>query len=587
MARMLWLAALAAAVFPSLSVRAADVPLEKLVAAISGADAEAALQAIDAVDQRGEAAKIAVTALSRALSRPDVNIRWRAARALGAIGPAAAAAVPALTQALADEVPQVRAYAAFALGRIGKAAEPATEKLIVLVFDKEVLVRRAALRAMRQIGPPQEKTLPIVEKLLQETDRSLILPALETLAEAGKEAVPRLRVWLKNKTMAHWACVVLAELGPDAADAVPDLIPVLKAEEPETRLQALIALGNIGVGAQSAAPAVVELLEKDPFEGVRYAAVYALVQLGQRNEAVNAALAAAAEHKDPLLKLLGIWGLARLNPTDEQLARAATEAIVADLQSKNEQLRRAAARALCEFHGPPELVRPALLAALKDGDPEVVGHVLDALAALGPQALPKIENALQNKEVRHFATRVIHRLGANAAPAVPALVAALQQPVENEDDAMFRKEVQLSLAAIGPAAQPAVPELIKSLDADDQEIRGTACYALGKIGPDARDAARPLVQKIRQSDEVGKTAMVWALLQIVPRSERLVAFAAPLLIEALNSDREVVRAEAASALGDLGDPAKPAVPRLKQLLEDESPMVRKAAAAALKKLGVE
>ena len=61
--------------------------------------------------------------------------------------------------------------------------------------------------------------------------------------------------------------------------------------------------------------------------------------------------------------------------------------------------------------------------------------------------------------------------------------------------------------------------------------------------------------------------------------------AAPLFERALDSDRELVRAEAASALGDLGSLAKRAIPRLRKLLQDDNETVRDAAATALKKLG--
>ena len=592
MLRLFCLALVAGASLPTLTVLAAEAPaktaaIEKapVPAEAGGSDEQATLKTIDEIGKRGESAQAEVPLLLKLLSDKRENLRWHAARALGAIGPAASDAVPTLIQALSDEVPNVRAYAAFALGRIGKAAEPAVEKLIEAVFDKDAMVRRTSARALRDIGPVPEKAFPILEKALEEADPALIQLALATMSERGQEAVPRLQQFLKRKKLAYWACLVLANIGPEAAAAVPDLVAVLQAEEAEVRLHALLALGNIGAASKPAVPAIVGLLEKDPFEGVRYAAVYALVQVGEHSDAINAALADAAKHKDPLLNLLGLWGLAKLNPKDEELAKAATEAIVENLVSPDQQLRQAAARALHEFHGPPEIVRPALIAALKDADPEVVSHALDALASLGPKALTNLDQALQDKQLRHYATRLIFRLGEQAVSAVPALVQALQQPTENEDDIVFRREVQFTLAAIGPAAKEAIPELIKSLDSKDEEVFGTACYALGKIGPAAKDAVSVLRKTLNDRQDADRAAIVWALLKILPDSPNLRKFAAPLLVLGLNSDRDVVRAECAASLGDLGVHAKPAITRLEKLLEDDSPLVRDAATGALKKLG--
>jgi HEAT repeat protein len=592
MHRSIFLAVAVCALFPLISAAAEEAPIEQkpvdqLVETLSQPDAPEALPAIDEVGRRGESAKAAVPALIKALASKLEVVRWHAARALGALGPAATEAVPALTAALGDEQANVRAYAAFALGAVGKDAEPAVERLLETVLDKEALVRRASMRALRQIGPDPAKALPVLEKILEEADPALVQSALHTMAERGKEAVPRLQQFLKRPKLAYWACVVLAELGPDGADAVPELTEVLKSEEPDVRLHAVMALAAIGEAAKPTVPQLTALLEKDPFEGVRYAAVYALVTLGERTDAVNGALAHAAEHKDPLLKLLGLWGLAKLNPDDKELAQAAAEAIVADLKSEDPKLRQAAARALNEFHGPPEIVRPALIAALKDADPQVVGHALDALASLGPKVLDKIDQALQEPTLRHYATRLIFRLGEKGAPAVPALIEVLKQPTENEDDLLFRREVQYTLAAIGPGAKDAVPELIRSLASEDEEVFGTACYALGKIGPTAGPAVPALKKQWDERQDAQRVVIAWTLLKIMPNAPKLQKFAAPLLIRALNSERELARAEAARTLGELGELAKPAIPRLKELLEDESPMVRDSASAALQKLGGE
>ena len=161
------------------------------------------------------------------------------------------------------------------MGRIGKPAMPAVDALIKNAFDSDPLVRQATLRALRSIDPPQEKTLPVVLKILEEGDLSIILPALASLAEDGKDAVPRLRNALKHEQAQYWACLVLADIGPDAAEAVPEIVGVLKADDPDVRLQALVALGEIG--DKSAAGPVLAIARNDDFAHVRYAAVYALV----------------------------------------------------------------------------------------------------------------------------------------------------------------------------------------------------------------------------------------------------------------------------------------------------------------------
>ena len=61
--------------------------------------------------------------------------------------------------------------------------------------------------------------------------------------------------------------------------------------------------------------------------------------------------------------------------------------------------------------------------------------------------------------------------------------------------------------------------------------------------------------------------------------------AVPLLIQGLDKDQnDLVRAECATALGELGSVGKGALPQLKALLGDESEIVRQAAADAVKKL---
>ena len=56
--------------------------------------------------------------------------------------------------------------------------------------------------------------------------------------------------------MAKYACLVVNEIGPDAAETAPELLALLKKEtHPEVRQQVILALGAIR--AADAAPALV------------------------------------------------------------------------------------------------------------------------------------------------------------------------------------------------------------------------------------------------------------------------------------------------------------------------------------------
>src|SRR5205823_5860854 len=72
------------------------------------------------------------------------------------------------------------------------------------------------------------------------------------------------------------AAVALADIGPDAKDAVPALVHVLSASSEDVRLNASIALGKIGAAAIDP---VTKLLASDT-AGDRYYAIWTLGWIG-------------------------------------------------------------------------------------------------------------------------------------------------------------------------------------------------------------------------------------------------------------------------------------------------------------------
>ena len=97
------------------------------------------------------------------------------------------------------------------------------------------------------------------------------------------------------------------ELGPDAAELTPDLVNVLEHGDPECRMQALVALAQIGAGAKSAVPTIIGLLEQESFDSVKYTAAFALGEIGDATE-VEPELKKLLQAED---LGLGIWGSAQ------------------------------------------------------------------------------------------------------------------------------------------------------------------------------------------------------------------------------------------------------------------------------------
>lgn len=570
-----------ASILLATTAKADDVDLTKLTEALGSDQAKARLDAADDLGALGSSARAAVPALIKALSDKDAAVQWHAARAIGSIGPGAKAAVGALTTALASDDAKLRTYAAFALGRIGKPSEPAIPALVKAITDKEDMVQRAAIGAIRNIDADPEIVRPLIIKALEDADSAVAMAAVRVLAEtADEKSVPGLIEALKHKEACYWACLVIHELGPAAKDAALPVSEVLKHADPEVRLQAAMTLAAIGPDAKPAVPALVKILQDDPQDGVKFAAGYALGSIGSKDDGAGPALVEAAKGEDPFLRIVGIWGLNKVLPGNEVVQQRAVKMYVEGLKSKDKAVRKVAARAVADSDIPFEVRAPILVGAIKDEDPEVIGHVVGALAAMGAKIAPRTAEALKDKDLRPHALNVLYLMGPEAAPAVPGLIDVLK----DNDCPDFQTEVQFTLGRIGPAAAEAVPMLVGSLASKDEKVRNSACYALAKIGPKAEAAVAPLTKMLASEDTYIPMVAAWTLVQIKPDDDDLRKQVMPLLISAVqNAKRVIGRIEVANLLGAMGANAKPAVPALqKALQDDESAAVRDAAAKALK-----
>jgi HEAT repeat protein len=199
--------------------------------------------------------------LTARLSDPKAGTRIRAANRLGRLGPGAAPASRELGVALGDRDRQVRIEAARALAKIGPGAVAAVPALVVGLKDESGFVRSASARALGSIGPTAAAAVPnLVEALLDpDSDHNPVGYALWKIRPPP--SVPTIEALVKvlKEEENRFAASALGDMGQGAVSAVPALIEVVSNSDFDewAREGAAAALGDIGIGT----PEVISALE--------------------------------------------------------------------------------------------------------------------------------------------------------------------------------------------------------------------------------------------------------------------------------------------------------------------------------------
>ncbi len=151
----------------------------------------------------------------------------------------------------------------------------------------------------------------------------------------------------------------------------------------------------------------------------------------------------------------------------------------------------------------------------------------------------------------------------SAAAEPPPDVAKLAAQL-GSTDRDSRREAGHLLEKLGPAAKPALPELIKALDDSDKQVWANAFSAIAAIGPGAAEAIPQLVdafdsrkgRDFRQRDKAQKLMRAAHALASIGDAAR------PALIGALKADDTGLRLGATKALGGMGARSSDAIPAL-------------------------
>jgi HEAT repeat protein len=462
-------------------------------------------------------------------------------------------AIPPLIVALGDEDTRTRTAAAVALGAIGTdavragslddLARRAIAALLGALKDPEPSVRVAAANALSSIVSSKK-----ADRLID--PKATVVALTESLKEPKAE--------VRQASLRLLALVAPATGG----DPPKELAGAMKDETAGNRSAAVIALVSFPSGLDPWIPSLCQVIEADKAPAVR--------------EAVVARVAA-------------------IHPP--AITAAAIPDLIAVLGRPDGQVRDTACRVLMSFGPEARAAIPALIAMANEtwSDSTDVEHRRLNLDCLAIQALTKIAlktdsagqiiaaltELVQEKSPNRCA-RAVHALGEfgpAAESAVPTLIRALPWKLPSPANSRVL-DPPVVIAALGRIATgpKSSAEFIAALGrvmrtGEQRGIQADAADALGKFGPAAEAAVPDLIRAIEATDPKEHDRVSWrasvALGRIAPRTKSA-SDAIAALQRSLHIPEPGFRIGAADALGEFGPAAEPAIPDLIQILEDST-----------------
>lgn len=292
----------------------------------------------------------------------------------------------------------------------------------------------------------------------------------------------------------------------------------------------------------------------------------------------------ALDHKEAANRASAAKSLGDMGPD----AKLAIRRLIKALKDPDELTSRTAADALSKIGAPGRDDLPALLEALKDQKTEVRRYASAAIGQIGPDAASAAEPLAgvlsdEDERVREGAVRSLGSLG----PGVKAVVAPRLTKAFQDGSKSVRVAAASALTNLmSPPRADDVPLLETVLKQKDPEASVFGARALAKVGKAAKDAIPTLMEVAKAGDAGVRREAIDALSAVGPDAKT----AAPLYVAALKdaSADAGVKQSALLALGGLGkdlEKDKETVAAVLEAVKDSDKQVKKAALAAVGKLG--
>jgi HEAT repeat protein len=190
------------------------------------------------------------------------------------------------------------------------------------------------------------------------------------------------------------------------------------------------------------------------------------------------------------------------------------------------------------------------------------------------KALP---SAYRDEERREHAAFLISQIGPAAEAAIPALIRILEDQTEDGD---LEREVLQALKAMGESGAITLPKYIAYLRSDDDYTQVVGADLLSSIGPRAKIAVPALLEAADGTN----SRLRWAAAKALWSIDRQTNVAVRVFTTGLQSTNHTTRQLALIDLRQMGTAAKAAGPMVQAALQDPDDLVRREAEKTLREL---
>ena len=452
-------------------------------------------------------------------SDPDRIVKNEVRNAFKEIGKVA---LPTLFDVLSgknkdEESKELKRSAIQLLALIRPVSEPQIAAIIDVFKKGEGKIGKISVRLLRAL---KSAAIP---KLLEVMDRAgddhaLVARVLVVMTAMAKDAVPAIQPAMRllessDETLRYHAAMFFNGLGKHSGPAFKALRRALSDESARTRGMVIQALGRIGPDAGDAVPDLIEILKKSKVPGLKESAALSLADIGEPVLENKEDLLGLLEAEDSRTRVWTAYAVARLHEYLLPLVLKKLE------QGPSARLAEGLLEAVGQMKTSGAAALPLLIKFLDSPDTNLRLRAAIAIGRVGlatAQAVEKLTGLLGDTDetVQIVTLTALGTLGRGTAKDV-ALQKKLLAPILAKTRSKSKDIAYCAVEALGMLrTELAIPVLMSLLEDRDMHIRWRAAAALGELGDRAAKALAALQRLFNDPSTITRRYAVEAVEKI-------------------------------------------------------------------------